>query len=224
MWKNNTTLVSKNMVKINLVTVFLVLISTIFSIQLTYSQEDIDSDESQNIPQSSPTVKPKVDVTIEGTANDDKIRGGTGDDKIKGEEGYDTLEGSDGTDKIDGGEGDDKIKGGRGDDKIKGDEGNDRIEGNQGDDNLDGGDGNDSVKGGKENDQINGGEGNDKLEGGEGIDEMEGGKGSDNFICDMFDKILDFDSQEGDSISGECKFDDKSAINSNSDNPSSVSP
>ena len=28
---------------------------------------------------------------------------------------------------------------------------------------------------------------------------MEGGKGSDIFICDMFDKILDFDSQEGDS-------------------------
>ena len=61
------------MVKINLVTVILVLISTIFSIQLTYSQEDIDSDESQH-PQSSPTVKPKVDVTIEGTANDDKIK------------------------------------------------------------------------------------------------------------------------------------------------------
>ena len=28
----------------------------------------------------------------------------------------------------------------------------------------------------------------------------------------MSDKILDFDSQEGDTISGECKFDDKSVL------------
>ena len=40
----------------------------------------------------------------------------------------------------------------------------------------------------------------------------------------MSDKILDFDSQEGDTISGECKFDDKSTIKSNSETPASIIP
>ncbi|HEU5172563.1 MAG TPA: hypothetical protein VFT83_03460, partial [Nitrososphaeraceae archaeon] len=54
---------------------------------------------------------------------------------------------------------------------------------------------------------------NDKLEGGEGIDEMEGGEGADSFICDSLDKVIDFDSKEGDTISGQCTFEDKSAPN-----------
>lgn len=213
------------MIHISLITIIFFLISTIFSVQLISSQEDNDADDFQSIAPSSPSVKPKVEVNIEGTANDDKIRGGSGDDKIKGEEGYDTLEGSDGKDKIDGGEGDDKIKGGSGDDKIKGDEGNDRIEGNQGDDKLDGGEGNDFVKGGKDNDEIKGSAGNDKLDGGEGIDEIQGGEGADSFICDMYDNILDFDSQDGDTLSsGDCKFDDKSAVNKNVDSTSNNVP
>ena len=74
------------MININLITFILVLISLIFSGPFTYSQEENGPDALQDIPDVSPTVKPKVDVTIEGTANDDKIRGGSGDDKITGEE------------------------------------------------------------------------------------------------------------------------------------------
>jgi hypothetical protein len=35
-----------------------------------------------------------------------------------------------------------------------------------------------------------------------------------------FDKILPFDSQKGDTLSSECKFENKSAINSNVDSSS----
>ena len=72
--------------------------------------------------------------------------------------------------------------------------------------------------------RINGGVGNDKLEGGEGIDEIQGGEGADNFICDIFDKIIDFDSQEGDTLSGDCKFEDQSAVNNNVDSSSKNLP
>ena len=40
-----------------------------------------------------PTIKPKVDVIIEGTLNDDKIKGGDGDDTITGGDGSDTFTG-----------------------------------------------------------------------------------------------------------------------------------
>ena len=202
------------MIKISLITIILFLVTTIFAIQLNYSQEDGNSGNFEDIPDNSPQIKPKVDVEIEGTANDDKIRGGTGDDKITGDGGYDTLEGGDGKDKIEGGEGDDKIKGGEGDDKLEGNQDNDRIEG---------GEGNDSLKGGKGDDEIQGGIGNDKLEGGEGIDEMEGGEGADNFICDSLDKVIDFDSQEADTISGQCTFEDESALNNQENIPPQAS-
>ena len=66
--------------------------------------------------------------------------------------------------------------------------------------------------------RIQGGAGNDKLEGGEGIDEIEGGEGADSFICDIFDEIIDFNSQEGDTMSGQCNSDQKSAVNNNLNN------
>ena len=47
---------------------------------------------------------------------------------------------------------------------------------------------------------------------------MSGGEGSDIFICDSFDKILDFDSQEGDTISGQCAYEDESATNTQETN------
>ena len=108
---------------------------------------------------------------------------------------------------------------GKGDDKINGDTGNDKVEGNQGNDQIEGGEGDDSLKGGKENDEIQGDIGNDKLDGGEGADEMEGGEGTDSFICDNFDNVMDFDSQEGDTISGQCTFEDESAVNNKENTP-----
>jgi Ca2+-binding RTX toxin-like protein len=149
-------------------------------------------------------LKPKVDVFIEGTLNDDQLKGGSGDDKISGEDGYDTILGGEGNDKINGGKGDDIINGESGNDTLKGGSGDDKISGEGGNDLIDGGKGDDKLLGGKGDDGILGGEGNDVLNGGEGVDIMAGGSGNDTFICDRFDTIIDFNLTEGDRIVGEC--------------------
>jgi Ca2+-binding RTX toxin-like protein len=77
--------------------------------KIGYSQE-VNTDNANNIPDNYPQLKPKVDVEIARTDNDDKIRRGSGDDKITGEAGYDTVEEGEGKDKIECGEGDDRIK------------------------------------------------------------------------------------------------------------------
>lgn len=56
----------------------------------------------------------------------------------------------------------------------------------------------------KGDDHLDGSEGNDEIKGGEGSDIMIGGLGSDTFICDEFDKIMDFSSVEGDKKIGSC--------------------
>ena len=149
-------------------------------------------------------LKPKVDVSIEGTPNDDRLKGGSGDDKISGEDGYDTISGGEGNDIINGGKGDDTINGELGNDTLKGGSGDDKIRGEGGNDLIDGGKGDDKLLGGKGGDGILGGEGNDVLNGGEGVDIMAGGLGNDTFICDQFDTIIDFNLTEGDKIVGDC--------------------
>ena len=168
---------------------------------------NINSLNNNPIPSQStiePTIKPKVDVIIEGTLNDDKIKGGDGDDTINGGDGLDTLYGGRGDDKIDGGMGNDTINGEFGNDKLKGGDGNDKITGERGNDKIDGGKGDDKLFGGKNDDKLDGGKGNDTADGGEGADELTGGPGADTFTCDQFDIIIDFNSDEGDKIIGEC--------------------
>src|SRR5215203_1726756 len=151
------------------------------------------NNNNNSIPSQStiePTIKPKVDVIIEGTLSDDKIKGGDGDDTIDGGNGDDTLNGEFGND---------KLKGGDGNDKITGERGNDKIEGGKGDDKL---------FGGKNDDELDGGKGNDTTDGGEGADELIGGAGADTFVCDQFDTIIDFNSAEGDKIIGQCTAQD----------------
>ena len=131
-------------------------------------------------------LKPKVDVSIEGTPKSDKLMGGDGDDKIEGGKGNDILYGKDG------------------DDKIKGEDGNDRINGGRGDDELEGGKGTDRLFGGEGDNLLDGGEGDDVLVGGEGIDIMVGGLGNDTFLCDQSDILIDYNSTEGDQIIGSC--------------------
>src|SRR5215207_8817337 len=89
-------------------------------------------------------IKPKVQVSIEGTPNDDQLKGGERDDKISGEDGNDTIMGGEGNDNIKGGKGDDMLLGGKGDDGILGDEGNDVLNGGEGVDIMAGGLGNDT--------------------------------------------------------------------------------
>jgi Ca2+-binding RTX toxin-like protein len=64
--------------------------------------------------------------------------------------------------------------------------------------------------GGEGNDDLSGGKGNDELNGEEGKDKLKGGKGADTFICDIADKISDFDSTEGDKKTGQCSVIDQS--------------
>ncbi|MGB9167385.1 MAG: hypothetical protein WCB31_00490 [Nitrososphaeraceae archaeon] len=123
----------------------------------------------------------KVDVIIEGTVNNDKIRGGEGNDEILG------------------GGGDDLLSGMTGNDRLKGDQGDDTLMGDEGDDELDGG------------------LGADELDGGPGADELDGGEGADKYICDKMDKIIGFNSDEGDTKIGMCKVKDKGALSSSSD-------
>ena len=83
--------------------------------------------------------RPKVEVSIEGTPNDDKIRGGDGNDEISGAAGNDIIYGK---------EGDDEFQGGTGDDILNGEDGDDTLIGGKGDDKLVGGIGSDELEGG----------------------------------------------------------------------------
>ena len=69
---------------------------------------------------------------------------------------------------------------------------------------ITGDDGDDKVIGGKGDDHLDGGKGSDEINGGEGADIMIGGLGADTFICDEFDKIMDFGSIDGDKKIGSC--------------------
>jgi hypothetical protein len=151
-------------------------------------------------------LKPKVEVSIEGTPNDDKLKGGDGDDEIKGRDGNDQIIGGNGDDEIDGENGNDLLSGYYGNDEIKGGNGNDGIFGERGIDVVEGGKGDDKISGGQETDFLDGEEGNDALVGGEGIDILVGGLGSDIFICDELDKIIDFSLSEDDQIKGTCSL------------------
>lgn len=155
-------------------------------------------------------IKPKVQVSIEGTPNDDQLKGGEGDDKISGEDGNDTLMAGKGNDNIKGGKGDDIINGELGNDTLQGGRGDDKLNGEDGNDLIEGGKGDDMLLGGKGDDGILGDEGSDVLNGNEGSDIMAGGLGNDTFICDQFDTIIDFNLNEGDKIVGQCSINDLS--------------
>jgi Ca2+-binding RTX toxin-like protein len=162
-------------------------------------------EETVSVDSDNTMLKPKVDVFIEATPNDEKLKGGDGDDKIEGNDGDDQIMGGKGDDEIDGDKGNDLLNGEYGDDKIKGGSGYDNISGETGNDAIKGGKGDDKLLGEQEDDFIDGGEGNDALDGGEGIDIMIGGLDSDTFICDSFDKIVDFNPTEGDQLEGVCQ-------------------
>jgi hypothetical protein len=170
-------------------------------------------------------LKPKVEVSIEGTPNDDKVKGGDGDDEMEGRDGNDQIIGGNGDDKIDGEMGDDLLSGYYGNDEIKGGNGNDGIFGEGGNDIIEGGKGDDKISGGQETDLLNGEEGNDAIVGDEGIDILFGGLGSDIFVCDELDKIIDFNLSEEDQIKGTCTVEstEKKVVSSNDNNKNILS-
>ena len=168
--------------------------------------DDSNSEKYSLLGDHDVSLKPKVDVSIEGTSLDDKINGGDGDDKIDGKDGNDQILGKNGKDEIDGGNGNDLINGEEGNDKLKGGAGNDRISGDIGNDNIEGEKGDDKLFGGDGNNILDGGIGNDVLVGGKGINIMIGGPGADIFICDEIDLLSDYDITEGDQIIGNCSM------------------
>ena len=173
---------------------------------------DDNNSKQPIIPDAQNTIlKPKVDVSIEGTPNDDKMKGGDGEDKITGEEGSDTLTGGKGNDKINGGKDDDIINGELGNDTLKGGNGDDKISGENGNDLIEGGKGDDILLAGIGDDGVLGDEGNDVLNGSKGADMMAGGLGNDTFICDRNDTIVDFNPIRGDKTVGICFPPDRSA-------------
>ena len=92
-------------------------------------------------------------------------------------------------------------------DFIHGGDGDDRLYGFEDNDSIYGDDGNDRLYGGINEDFLFGGAGNDVLDGEEGRDALTGGSGADqfNFTTKGYgeskaDMIVDFSSEEGDSI------------------------
>ena len=85
-------------------------------------------------------------VTITGTASDDRLWGGVGTDHLAGGDGKDWINGGQGNDIVDGGAGDDTLEGGFGNDQLLGGDGNDLIQDSAaGSDTLRGGDGDDRI-------------------------------------------------------------------------------
>jgi hypothetical protein len=98
------------------------------------------------------------------------------------------------------------------------------VDGGKGDDELKGGDGNDILRSNEGDDEIDGGKADDLIDGGDGDDELKGGKGADRFVCDMGDKIIDYNSLENDKIVGQCKYEDKGLIPKHIPIPDKVIP
>jgi len=74
----------------------------------------------------------RVNDTLSGTANSDRIRGGVGDDVIKAGQADDSISGEDGNDRLWGSSGNDSLSGGANDDRLYGGWGNDNLRGGSG--------------------------------------------------------------------------------------------
>ncbi len=155
-----------------------------------------------------------VNLVIQGNGPDqiftsfmnDSIKTGAGDDFVYSGFGIDNIDGGAGDDSLIGGRGTDILIGAAGDDSLIGGVGDDTLIGGVGDDTLIGGKGSDELFGGAGDDTLKGGKGDDLIRGGAGNDIIIGGKGADTFelIGDLdgyfFDRIRDFDPNEGDKL------------------------
>ena len=158
---------------------------------------------------------PTDDMTLPGTAGQDKLTGGVGDDTLTGLGGNDVLIGGAGDDDLDGGAGDDVLTGGAGADKLDGGAGTDtaayedssagvtiRLHSGvakggdaEGDalsniENLVGSAHADKLSGDKEINVITGGDGADSMFGREKNDILNGGAGNDMLSGDEGDDTL----------------------------------
>lgn len=142
--------------------------------------------------------------TIFGGGGSDYIRGEDGNDSIDGGSAFDDINGNRGNDNLRGGEGNDWVVGGQDEDSIRGDNGNDIVYGNLGNDTVRGGNGDDWVRGGQGDDYLYGDAGADFMSGDRGSDVLYGGEGGDRFnliVGAGIDRVMDFNTAEGDRVS-----------------------
>lgn len=143
-------------------------------------------------------------LTDSGIEGGDRLFGEAGNDLLMAGEGWDQLFGGTGNDTLVASADGDALTGGDSDDTLTGLQGDDQLHGGNGKDRLNGDDGDDQMLGDAGNDVLIGGTGSDTLDGGAGRDKLRGGDGADVFQFAFseidLDRIMDFDSQEGDRI------------------------
>jgi len=163
------------------------------------------------------------------TIKENLIIGTDCDDMILGDGGNNIIFTLAGNDEANGGNGNDIIYAGSGEDRMYGAKGNDVLVGGLGTNLLDGGPGDDMILGGPGNDLLIGGPGDDVITAGAGTSIMYGGPNADKFDCGSTIAsssaaiVMDYNPNEGDTITGKCKLvntvgDAQNANNNNSNN------
>jgi Ca2+-binding RTX toxin-like protein len=166
------------------------------------------------------------DDRIRGSRNPDEIIGGKGNDSLHADPAAGNPEHAGGDDVLSGNAGDDFLYGLYGNETLLGGDGNDYLRGGIDADLLNGGPGDDTLLGGLGQDRLLGGAGEDVIDAGGGPwgggnfspDVQTGGSGADTFVFSSSsafaaifygsgvgggnrDRIVDFDTAEGDRIS-----------------------
>lgn len=144
-------------------------------------------------------------ITVDGSAQADRITTGSGRDTIHGGAGADTISSGSGDDFVQGGQGDDILDGGAGSDTIEYSDAAGSVRVDLGAGTSSGAAGADAftnferVVGSNYDDVLIGSSGSDFLEGGRGADTLTGGAGADRFVFNpgdsvagSFDTISDF--------------------------------
>jgi Ca2+-binding RTX toxin-like protein len=171
---------------------------------------DVNSDAG-----SSPLGNPKCIISVlkggasNVTTKENLIIGTDCDDMIRGDSGNNIIFTLAGNDEANGGNGNDIIYAGSGEDRMYGAKGNDVLVGGLGINLLDGGPGDDMILGGPGNDLLIGGPGDDVITAGGGTSIMYGGPNADKFDCGTIASsaiVMDYNPNEGDTISGSCKL------------------
>ncbi len=129
------------------------------------------------------------DDKLDGRGGDDIIDGGSGDDKIKDRDGANTIDGQGGDDRISTGDGNDTISGGGGDDRVKDKGGVNTVMGGDGDDRIQMKDGTNMIMGGAGDDDVRVKGGTNMINGGAGTDELRAGKEDDTFVFEMGNEV-----------------------------------
>ncbi len=174
-------------------TVFNVLVNLTTGMQ---GSPDIAGDEDLLISIENYTHLGVFNMTLIGSARDNRLLTDAGIDWVSGLDGNDVISTGALADRLDGGNGNDTLDGGSSADRLIGGNGLDRLFGDTGADRLYGGLDNDRLSGDDGNDRLWGGGGRDIVNGGAGDDQMRGDAGGDTFVFEVGDdqdQILDFE-------------------------------